>query len=250
MILQRLYELALREKLLDDPAFEDLPIPYLVHVGEGGEYLGFSDIRSEVTIPSKNGGEPKKALNRGEMLRVPRAHGNTANQGFARYFVDTLPRVLPLCVMEKDQKKADASRATFWQQMATAAEATDLPSLKALRAFDARLEEFTERIRADVATKDPAMTDRVTFAYQGGDGRTILQEDAIRAWYSTVYAKTNETKQTDGPVGICQVTGLVGPIPVSHATKLQGVPGGMSVGVSLISPDISSALRKRSSAAA
>lgn len=238
MILQRLYELAVRENLLDDPAFEVLPVPYVVQLGEGGEYLGFSDIRGTVTLPSKKKGAPPKLVpDKGRPLKVPRAHGNTASQGFARFFADTLPRVLPLVVVEKDQKKADASRKTFWEQIGRAADETDDPALRAVQAFGRRLDEFTERIRGDVTNEEPALTDRVTFAYRPNGGRTLLEEDGVRRWYADFFAGVSANKQDAGPVGVCQVTGTVGPIPKSHSTKLQGVPGGMSVGVSLISFD-------------
>ncbi len=239
MILQRLYALAMRENLLDDLAFEELPVPYLVRIGEGGEYLGFSDIRGDTTIqPKKKGAAPKTVKDRGRLLKVPRAHGNTANQGFARYFVDTLPRVLPLRLEEaNDQKKADASRKTFWEQIDSAADATDIPALPAVQAFGRRFDEFTDRIRADVAATDAGLTDRVTFAYQPSGGRFLVQEEPVRTWFAALFATLNATKQGEGPTGVCQVTGTVGPIPTSHATKLQGVPGGMSVGVSLISYD-------------
>jgi CRISPR-associated protein Csd1 len=238
MILQRLYELAQREKLLDDPAFEELPVPYVVMVGDDGQYLGFTSIRGTVTIPAKKKDAPPKTVpDKGKLLKVPRAHGSPANQGFARFFVDTLPRVLPLIVEEKDQKKADASRKSFWEQIDTAADGCDDPALKALHAFGRRFEEFTARIRTDVEKEDPVLTDRVTFAYRGSDGPTVLELDPVRKWYSTLFAKLNANKQSDGQTGVCQVTCTVGPIPTSHPTKLQGVPGGMSVGVSLISFD-------------
>jgi CRISPR-associated protein Csd1 len=238
VILQRLYELAVRENLLDDPAFEVLPVPYLVLVGEGGEYLGFQNIRGVQTIPSqKKGAPPKEVPDKGRPLKVPRAHGNTASQGFARFFADTLPRVLPLVTDEKDQKKADASRKTFWEQIDRAADESNDPVLRGLQAFGRRLDEFTDRIRADAAREEPALTDRVTFAYRPSGGRTLLEEDGSRRWYADHFAGVSANKQDAGPVGVCQVTGTVGPIPTSHPTKLQGVPGGMSVGVSLISFD-------------
>ena len=43
MILKRLFELAEREGLLDDPAFESLPVPLIVKIGPQGEYLGIED---------------------------------------------------------------------------------------------------------------------------------------------------------------------------------------------------------------
>ena len=241
MILQRLYALAKWEGLLaeEDKAFEELPVSYLVTVGDGGEYLTFTSIRGTVPIPAKKKDAPPKVVpDKGKMLKAPRAHGNTANQGFARYFVDTLPRVLPLVVEDKDQKKADASRVTFWKQIDEAADATDDPALRAVQAFGRRFAEFNGRIRADVAKEDPALTDRVTFTYRGATaGPTVLELDQVRTWFSSLYVQLNADKQGSGPTGVCQVTGTVGPIPTSHATKLQGVPGGMSVGVSLISFD-------------
>jgi CRISPR-associated protein Csd1 len=238
VILQRLYALAQREKLLDDPAFEIKPVPFAVQLDERGKYLGLKDLRSEALIPSKKkGGEPKRVLDKGQMLRVPCSHGNRANQGFARYFVDTLPRVLPLVVEVKDQAKADASRKTFWQQIDEAADTTNDSSLKAVQAFGRRFDEFTDQIRNDITAKDPALTDRVTFVYTPGGGKTILDEDAVHAWYATIFQQLSSEKQADGPIGVCQVTGRIGPLPTSHPMRLQGVPGGMSVGVSLISFD-------------
>ncbi len=238
MILQRLYELAVRENLLDDPAFETLPVPYVVLVDENGGYLGFNSIRGMQTVESKKKGSPAKQVpDKGRPLKVPRPHGSTANQGFARFFVDTLPRVLPLVIDQKDQKKADASRKTFWEQIDRAANESNDPALRGLQAFGRRLDEFTERIRADVGKEEPALTDRVTFAYHPSGGRTVLEEDWLRRWYADYFAGVNASKKDTGPFGVCQVTGTVGPLPASHPSKLQGVPGGMSVGVSLISFD-------------
>jgi len=238
MILQRLYELAKREKLLDDPAFEELPVPWLVSLGDGGEYLGLLDIRGEMTLQAKKkGGPPKTVRDKGRLLKVPRAHGNTANKGFARYFADTLPRVLPLVVEQKDQAKADASRKTFREQVERAAEASGDTALAVVRAFGRRHAEFADRIQADVARLEPNTTDRVTFAVRASGGRTLLDEAGPREWYAAFYSSVTASRQDAGPVGVCQVTGAIGPIPTAHATKLQGVPGGMSVGVSLISFD-------------
>ena len=238
MILQRLYELAKREKLLDNPAFEELAVPWLVSLGVDGEYLGLIDIRGLKTVPSKKKGTPPKTVrDKGRLLKVPRAHGNSANKGFARYFADTLPRVLPLVVDEKDQAKADASRITFWRQIERAAQESSDPTLAAVQAFGRRQGEFADRMRADTSSLEPNITDRVTFAVRASGGRCLLEEDGARQWYSTFYAMTNANKQDAGPVGMCQVTKVICPIPTSHPTKLQGVPGGMSVGVSLISFD-------------
>jgi len=38
MIIQRLYELAQRANLLEDPAFETLPAPFVIRFGDQGRY--------------------------------------------------------------------------------------------------------------------------------------------------------------------------------------------------------------------
>ena len=45
MILHRLYDLSLREGMLLDVAFEELPVPYLVIIAEDGSYLGIEERR-------------------------------------------------------------------------------------------------------------------------------------------------------------------------------------------------------------
>src|ERR1700693_1913367 len=109
MILTRLHELALREHLLDDTAFEEQPVPFVVKLGKEGKFLGIDQRRGPVTIESKKKEAPPKIQpDKGKPLAVPRPHGNAANVGFARYFVDTLPRILPV----RDEPKSLRSRAT------------------------------------------------------------------------------------------------------------------------------------------
>ncbi len=235
MILKRLFELAEREKLLDDPAFETLPIPIIIKIGDGGKYIGMDDRHGVITIASKKG-QPNSKPGRGIELPVPKPHGNTANAGFARYFADTLARVLPI----SDEKKSVASRETFWRQMTEAAQATDDPALKAISDFGQIFvtdSQLTDRIRADVAAIKPGPGDRCTFAWSPDEGLTILNRQVVKAWWREFYGHFDESRQGEGPHGICQVTGEYGPIATVHATKIAGIPGGIASGVSLISND-------------
>ena len=235
MILKRLYELAERERLLDDPAFETLPVPIIIKVGDGGQYLGIEDRHGEITITSKKG-PPKTKPGRGKELLVPKPHGNTANAGFARYFADTLARVLPV----SDEKKSVASRDTFWRQIAEAAAATNDPGLIAVSTFGRLLatdSQLAERICAEVSALKLDPSDRCTFAWFQDEGMTILDRQSVKGWWRKFYSQFDESRQGEGPRGICQVTGEFGPIATVHATKLSGIPGGIPFGVSLISND-------------
>ena len=140
MILNRLYELAVREKLLADSAFEDQPVPFVIVIGKSGKFLGVEEHRNEVRRPAKKKGMPNKVVqDRGIVRSIPRPHGNTASQGFARYFVDTLPRVLPIVTEEKNREKELRSRKTFWAQIDAAADATGDAALRAVQAFGREL---------------------------------------------------------------------------------------------------------------
>ena len=252
MILRRLYELAVRENLLDDPAFEFQPIPFVIVLREGGELSneGIVEQRGDILIPSKKkGGEPKKKPDSGRPVSVPRAHGNSASQGFARFFADTIARVVPMSFDLANQSvaqraaelaKRDRSRATFWRQIDRAADETDDPALRAVQAFGRRLStnpDLAAKVEQTFADRKAKATDRCTFHYALDRGPTILNRDTVRAWYSAVYREYTGGKQTAGPTGLCQITERVGPIPLTHPIKLDKVPGWMSMGVALISYD-------------
>ena len=242
MILNRLFELAQRKQLLEDPAFEMKPVPYVVVVDEGGRFLGVDERRGEtVTIKkTKNGDTEKRTLDRGIPRLSPRAHGSTASQGFACFFMDTLPRVLPMIVEQRDQAKVDRSRKTFWEQIDAAAAATNDAALLAVQAFGRQVhhdEAVAAQVRAAIAEKNPASGDRVTFAFHPDGGKTILERPAIRRWFAGFFKQFTAAKQKDGPIGFCTLTQSVGPLPKSHAIKLNGIPGGLPTGVSIVSFD-------------
>jgi CRISPR-associated protein Csd1 len=237
MILQRLYDLAERKHLLADSAFEEMPVPYIIVLGPEGQYQGIEERRGELTLPpAKKGGEPRKRPDRGKPLRVPRPHGAPNNQGFARYFADTLPRVLPI----NDEARSARSRETFWQQIERAATETGDPALKAVQCFGQRLRDdpdLAARVRADVAKIEASETDRCTFRWDPDRGLTILDRDGVRAWFRAFLESVTGARQQEGPSGVCQITGTVGPLPTTHSIKLTGIPGGLAMGVSVVSYD-------------
>lgn len=237
MILNRLYELAVRESLLDDPSFEVAPVPYVIKIAENGDYLDVVERRGEVPVAGKKkSGPPKMKSDKGKDVPVPKAHGNTANKGFARYFVDTLPRVLPL----NDDAKSAASRETFWNQMARAAQETGDAGLTVALAFG-------RRAMTDAALRDIIVArlgeykvgpgDRCTLAWAPDEGGTIFERPVVRDWYRKIFAELGAEREGKSDQGFCQITGEYGPLARSHATKIAGVPGGIASGVSVVSYD-------------
>jgi CRISPR-associated protein Csd1 len=237
MILHRLYELAERQRLLEDPAFEELPVPYVVQLKGNGEFLGIEERRNTITIPAtKKGAPPKTEEDKGKVCLVPKAHGNTANSGFARFFVDTLPRALAI----SDDTKSTKSRKTFWEQIDQAAEATDDPGLRAVQAFGRQMladADLRGRLRARLEALKPDAGDRCTFACFEDGGSTILEREPVRAWYRQFYTGVQAQRQEAGAQGLCQITREFGPLARSHTTTVSGIPGGIAKGVSLVSND-------------
>jgi CRISPR-associated protein Csd1 len=237
MILSRLYELAVREHLLDDLAFELMPIPFVVQVSEEGEYLGIEDRRATVTIESKRkGAPPRTQRSRGKELAVPRPHGNVNSQGFARLFADTLPRILPVT----DDEKSARSRATFWEQIAVATAETKDPALQAVQRFGERIQSdqaLAQRLRSEVEKLSPGVSDRCTLAWGPDKGPTIVERAPLRAWFARFLQEVTATRKEKGPRGVCQITGEVGPLPTTHSIKISGIPGGLPAGVSVVSFD-------------
>lgn len=237
MILNRLYELAVREALLDDPSLETAPVPYVIKIAENGDYLDIAERRNEIPVTGKKkSGPPKTKPDKGIQIAVPKAHGNTANKGFARYFVDTLPRVLPL----DDEAKSKASRLTFWNQIARAAEETGDPALAAALAFGRRVETdaaLRDAILARLGGYKLGASDRCTLAWLPDEGATIFQRPAVRDWYRRFFAEVGAKLEEKSARGFCQISGEFGPLARSHATKISGVPNGLPTGVSVVSFD-------------
>ncbi|MBI3461599.1 MAG: hypothetical protein HY000_00855, partial [Planctomycetes bacterium] len=111
MILQRLYQLAKREGLLNNPAFLRTPIQCVVTVAPDGTYLGLIDVRKREEVAGKRGGPPKKKVTGGRDLLVPlrpvqwdkkQAKWKTTDPAAAGeekpavFLADTIARALPI----------------------------------------------------------------------------------------------------------------------------------------------------------
>lgn len=252
MILNRLYELAVRDNLVADPAFESRRVPYVIELGIGGKFLGVSERRGTIVIPANSkGAAPKEKPDSGIPLLIPREHGKASSQGFARFLVDTVPRVVPLAAdLEKlpapardaELAKRGRSRETFWRQIDSAANESDDEALRAVQSFGRALATdptLTAKVEAKFMSWKAAPTDRCTFAYDPDFGPPIIsapEREAVREWFRAFYTTYTGGKQKAGPTGLCQIKKKVGPIPTTHPIKLS-VPGWMSMGVALVSYD-------------
>lgn len=255
MIIRRLVELAQRYKLINDISFVKESVPFVVQCDEHGHYLGIIDRRSRIEKPAK---DPKKPpsyeTDNGKEIACPRAHGNPANAGFARYFVDTLPRVMPYVFPLKSQspkdikdyedgkRKSSASRLTFWKQVEKAAAASNSASIKTLALFGKNICEDTAlaaRIQEEFDRLEPKPTpgNRCTVACVSDGGATVVELPEFIDWYRSFYNDLESSNASKLPSGICQITGEIAEMPFSHGFLFKGVNRGATTGTYLVSMD-------------
>lgn len=241
MIIQRLHELSLRENLAAGLAFEKTAVPFMVSFDAKGNYLGIVDRRSMQTISGKGkSGKPKNILDNGKEILIPRAHGNTANRGFARYFVDTLPRVLPFVFDQKDEPKSKASRETFWKQIDHAADETKDTALVAASKLGKNIlndKKLGETIRKDINKLNPELSARCGLLFQSDNGTSLSEKPKISNWYANFFESNSSAKNNELSKGFCQITGKESFLPLSHRFQFKGIPGGLSTGTYLVSLD-------------
>jgi CRISPR-associated protein Csd1 len=244
MILQRLFELARRENLLEDPAFVPTPVACAVQIGERGEYLGLADLRRREETPArKRGAPPRVRLVSERILPVPvrpvvwdrgRNAWKTTDPAAsgeekpAVFLADVLPRVLPLerLIEDKDRAKFRSQRSTFWRFLRHAASETRDPALTALLNFAERLEasaELQERLAREVEQPRLTLADLCTFAWDPDRGRAVLERPAVQQWWRRFYETDFATQQGRHPRGLCQVTQEEAAIPPTVQSKINGL---------------------------
>lgn len=242
MILRRLYELAERERLLEDPAFKTAPVACLINIGPAGEYLGILDLRPREEIASKKEGMPGKVrVGRGKPMSVPvrpvvmlsadaewKTTDAAAKGGPAVFLADTLPRVLPVepIIAEADRKKFQSQRATFWRFIAFAAEQTGDDALSALGDFEKWLQEdpaTEQRLADDAEARGLDLRCPCTFAWSPDEGRPLLERAAIRDWWRRFYDADLQAKHEAMGKGFCQVIHREAPITKTIKVRIHGL---------------------------
>lgn len=202
MIFQALYELAKREQLLEDPAYEPAPVAYLIKLGAGGRYLGYSAPRLDPVVDAKGKakGKPKPPSR-----AVPRRSDRTSAPR-AEFLVDKAEYVLGIdpCGSRDAAKLADR-RELFRAFVARALREVPSDALAAVHAFLAR--DVPDELRA-LATpeKESDKTGRAgelfAFVYEPDGGVSCVHESPdVREWFG------RQLDDDGGASGQCLVTG-------------------------------------------
>ncbi len=242
MILQRLYQLAERERLLDDPAFVRIPIQCVVTIAGDGSYLGLIDVRQREEIASKSGGPPKIRITGGRSLLVPvrpiqwdkkqtkwksTDPAASGDEKPACFLADTIARALPIeRLIDADaREKFQAQRSTFWRFLKFAAHQTNDTALESVARLQEQFqsEEFQERLANDVEQAGLGFADLCSFAWEPDGGPLLLERPDVLKWWRAFYAADLDTQQAGLFRGLCQLTEEVTAIAPSIKSKISGL---------------------------
>lgn len=218
MIYKALFDLAEREGLLADTAYEPQEVHYLVHLGASGEYLGCEAPRDETSASDK------QSRSRPKRRRVPRRSGRTSVDR-AEFMVDKAEYVFGIDPSGKRPgKKLAGRRRLFADSVGKALE--KLPhkaSLTAVHAFLAREvpPEIRQLLGAERAADRTALAGALfAFVYEPDGGTLCIHDDPeVKAYF----AQLLETEGS-GARGQCLVTGEADALLSRLHAKPKGIP--------------------------
>jgi CRISPR-associated protein Csd1 len=242
MILQRLYELAEREHLLEDTAFNTKEVACRIDIDANGNFLGLHDLRQWEDVPAKGKSAPRRKLVGAKPLPVPvRPVSRDANGQWkttdpaaagkekpAVFLADTIARVLPVYrLIEEDKRdKFTSQRNTFWRFFQHVVSELESEELKAIEKFAAKLDaddELCETLAKAVESAGFGIGDLCTIALTNDMGRCLAERPEIQKWWRDFFQADFAKTQASGHRGLCQVTGRETTIGDSVKTKIKGL---------------------------
>ncbi len=218
MILQALCDYAKRNDLVKDPAFEKLPVHFLILIGEKGKYLGITDQRTEI--------RPRAKKPVAKEWLIPKAAGSKAvtTGKVVSFLCETRLRVLPGSEEEKDRKK----HKTFIELVRQAAVQTKDEGLNDLVAFLHSLES-DDSLQSEISTRlselKPTPGSRISFSHIADSGKPIFCREAARKFWSEYYAEKLKKRLTGkgSIIRQCLVCGETRPIaPTQDRVRIPG----------------------------
>jgi len=230
-----LCNLADREQLLGDPAFEMKKVGWIVSLAEDGRLLGFLPTH---TAPPQKAGSKKKPKPVAKQFLIPRQFnprtGGTRTAGdFAYFLVDKLDYALGLeegTVPGVAPEGKPLNRVTlFRDKINEAATATGEPALKAIVTF-------LDSVIGDGLTRpvpeDLKGNELIAFQVLPSAPRLAHDLDSVKSWW---LARLQNAASSEAASELqCLVSGA--PIVASGLfPKLKRVPGGQSAGAGLVS---------------
>jgi CRISPR-associated protein Csd1 len=225
VILTSLRDLALREGLVSEPAFESKGVAWIIEIDAKGRFLS---LKSTLDDPVADG-KGRKPRPQPKMMSIPRRVGKTVNIA-ADFLVDKSEYVFGIVpegkAASKDAEKPEKCRQAFLALIQEAEEETASPLLQAVRIF---LESEEQRKACIVAlnTEKWASNDLFTFSC---DFELIHLDREIRQWWA---ARIQPNEASEDELRQCILCGKNCVLSGNH-DKLK-ISGGVTSGVPLVS---------------
>lgn len=216
MMLKSLVDFAQREKLRDDPNYENKRVDFILRFDKEGRFLalhpteGSSGRSVERKVPSF----PKRTVG--------------ISPGF---LFDNAKYVLGLGEEKERKGRNQETLKAFREQIDTLAKNTQDEGALAAQRFYARLSEALPHIFAVKPENEWTGSEWIALAYDGDDPEDILSDrPAIRDFWN----QQRETQASEGEPVRCLVTGKIS-VPARMHNSIKRVPEAQSSGASLVS---------------
>lgn len=211
---------------LQDEAWEERPVPYLIELAKDGTFLNITSRMKEVPRGKKMASIP-------QALSIPRSPVNRNSGHHPLLGADDISYVLGVgaWTKAKDKEKQSEHHKAFVELITKAAEATKDPALQACKQFYERPDEI-EKARAALGDAKPGSIVGLSV------GGPVVSGPVVQAYWREHYKQAFSERVESGGMGECLISGMFGPIAPTHE-KIKGVSslGGQSSGVSLMSFD-------------
>lgn len=232
MILQALHQLAERENLVEDPAFEAKPVAYLIRVADGGRLLGITGTHF---IPPQPEGSKKKPRPEPKKFIIPRQAGRSGTKAPAAFLVDNAKYVFGLPTKDKafSEEEGREKSEMFLAEVEACLAATGDPGVRAVA-------EFLRQVHADrscfTLPEQCVSNELFAFIYAPDVDLPVHQRPAVQEYW-------RGRRQAGGAGGkagrpeeefTCLVTGK-NASPTKLFPLIRKVPGGSTSGVGLVS---------------
>jgi len=221
MILESLCALAERERLIDQPAFQSVPVRWIIDIDEQGQ-LRTPLTDTAYTLPEEGKRKPRQEFKR---MSVPRRTVRPGQVTKPEFLVDNAQYVLGIQPEGIDAKKIpmETYRRSFLDLLLKAKTAVDSPILNATIAF-LENDEQRSKAAADLQTRRFASNEWIAFRLRGD---FLHESPPVRNWWAT---RSEDVGVEERQCLICGRFKV--PARIHDSLKL---PGAVTSGVPLIS---------------
>jgi CRISPR-associated protein Csd1 len=223
MILQTLRELALREGLVDDPAFESKPVRWVIELRGDGQFRQLYDTNTPQSQPKGKGKQPKLEA---KLMAIPRRQVRSSGVK-ANFLVDNAKYVLATGSSERPPDPKNAARhIAYVELLQKALELADGPELRAVLAFLAN-ERQLEACRVELE-RQGGFADNDLFTFEV-DGTLLHEVEELRLYWASHAGET----LSDGNQAQCLICGEQR-VPATLHNQIQ-IRGASTSGIPLVS---------------